>query len=106
MAVFRIARYRVRAAALDSCKEALHTIVDGTNAEPGTLMYLVLQDAEDPTRFIHLSAYRDEAALAQHVAGEPMGTQIREVLQPAMVDAAQFTHYTIVDGKFPATPVS
>ena len=103
MAIFRIARYSLQATAVDGCKSALHTIVDATNAEPGTLMYLVLQDAEDPTGFVHLSVYSDEAALAQHIAGEPMGTQIREVLQPAMVGAPQFTHYTLVDGRLPAT---
>jgi HD superfamily phosphohydrolase len=43
--------------------------------------------------------YADDEALAQHVVSEPMVTTIREVIQPAMVGAPDFTHYTLVDAK-------
>ena len=68
-------------------------------------MYMVLQEAERPSSFIHISAYTDEAALQSHITAEPMATRIREVLEPAIVELVTFTHYTLVDGKFP-TPLS
>src|SRR5215211_5866825 len=105
MTIYRTAHYRVQAEALARCEAAQHIIVEATQAEPGTLLYLVLQDTQDPTRFVHFSVYSDDAALAAHIAGEPMGTQIREVIQPAIVEATEFTHYTLVDGKLPAVPV-
>src|SRR5690348_6799862 len=104
MTIYRTAHYRVQAAAIEGCATAQHAIVEATQGEPGTLLYLVLQDAADPTRFVHISAYRDDEALATHIAGEPMGTQIREVLMPAMVEMSEFTHYTLVDGKLLAAP--
>lgn len=100
MAIFRIARYTLQPDAVDTCTDFIHTTVAATNEqEPGTLMYMVLQEADDPTSFVHISAYADEDALARHVVSEPMLTTIREVIQPAMIGDAQFTHYTLVDAK-------
>ncbi len=62
-------------------------------------MYLVLQEAENPANFVHISAYSDEAALERHVTGEPMLTNIQKVIIPATVGDTLFTHYTVVDAK-------
>jgi quinol monooxygenase YgiN len=100
MAIFRIARYTIRPDAVDTCTDFIHTTVACTkDQEPGTLMYMVLQETDNPTSFVHISAYADDEALAQHVVSEPMVTTIREVIQPAMVGAPDFTHYTLVDAK-------
>ncbi len=101
MTIVRTAQYSVRPETLDACKAAQQAIVETTHAEPGTLMYLVVQNAEDPTHFVHLSAYTDHAALATHVANNLMLAQIRDVLQPAMTGGPQFTLYGLVDGKLP-----
>jgi quinol monooxygenase YgiN len=106
MAIFRIARYTIQSEALDACADFIHTTVACTQErEPGTLMYMVLQETDNPTSFVHISAYADEDALARHVVSEPMLTTIREVIQPAMISDAQFTHYSLVDAKLlTATP--
>ncbi len=100
MAIFRIARYTITPEALAACQDFIHTTVAATKAqEPGTLMYMVLQETDNPASFVHISAYADDAAMAAHSVSEPMLTTIREVIQPAMVEAAQFTHYHLVDAK-------
>jgi quinol monooxygenase YgiN len=103
--IVRTAQYNVRPETLEACKAAQQAIVATTHAEPGTLMYLVLQSADDPTRFVHLSGYTDEAALATHVSNDLMLAQIRDVLTPAMVGEPQFTMYSLVDGKVPEAAV-
>jgi quinol monooxygenase YgiN len=62
-------------------------------------MYLVVQEAENPTNFVHISAYSDEAALERHVTGEPMLTNIKTVIIPATIGETEFIHYRIVDAK-------
>jgi quinol monooxygenase YgiN len=105
MAIFRIARYTIQPEALDACADFIHTTVACTkDNEPGTLMYMVLQETDNPTSFVHISAYADDDALAQHVVSEPMVTTIREVIQPAMLGAPDFTHYTLVDAKLLTAP--
>jgi quinol monooxygenase YgiN len=100
MAIFRIARYTIQPEALDACADFIHTTVACTkDNEPGTLMYMVLQETDNPASFVHISAYADDDALAGHVVSEPMMTTIREVIQPAMTDGPDFTHYTLVDAK-------
>lgn len=102
MAIFRIARYTIRPEAIEACKAVVQATIDYTKAhEPGTLMYMVLQEAEDPTSFVHISAYANDAALRQHVTAEPMTTNFREVLNPAMVVPPTFTHYELMDAKLP-----
>ena len=100
MAIFRIARYTIQPDALAACADFIQTTVAATkDNEPGTLMYMVLQETDNPTSFVHISAYADDDALARHVVSEPMLTTIREVIQPAMVAAPDFTHYTLVEAK-------
>lgn len=62
-------------------------------------MYMVLQEAENPTNFVHISAYSDEAALERHVTGEPMLSNIQRVIVPATVEETVFAHYTLVEAK-------
>ncbi len=82
MTIFRTAKYTIRPEAMEACKEVIRETVAYTKEhEPGTLMYLVLQEAENPANFVHISAYSDEAALERHVTGEPMLTNIQKADQ-------------------------
>lgn len=102
MAIIRIARYAIRPETIEACKKVVQETVEYTRAnEPGTLMYMVLQEAENPANFVHISAYTDESALKQHITAEPMTTNFREILNPAMVAPPEFTHYSLLDAKLP-----
>ena len=100
MAIFRIGRYAVRPDGIESCQQVIHRTVALVKAdEPTTLLYLGLQDTAEPTKFVHISAYTDEAALQRHIQGEAMLQDFRTNLFPFFVDPAVFTHYSLVDGK-------
>lgn len=100
MTIFRTASYTIQPEAMEACKDVIRETVAYTKEhEPGTLMYMVLQETENPTHFVHLSAYSDEEALSQHVTSEPMLTNIKTVINPATIGGTVFTHYAIVDAK-------
>ena len=64
--------------------------------EPGTRLYAAWQQADDPTRFIHLFIFEDEAAHARH--GESAAVrQFESVYRPELADGpVRFTDYVLV----------
>ena len=58
--IHELARYEVRPESLEQCLAAIHEFVAYVRAnEPGALRYEVWQEAEQPTRFVHLFVWRD-----------------------------------------------
>ncbi|MGC2195920.1 MAG: antibiotic biosynthesis monooxygenase [Terriglobales bacterium] len=71
MAIYTIAKYRVRRSGVDKVKRAIEEFVPHVKAnEPGTRLYLAWQQKEDPTRFVHFFIFEDEAALKVHSRSE------------------------------------
>jgi quinol monooxygenase YgiN len=67
VAIFQTAHYQVNPAAVDKVKAAITEFVDYVASnEPGTRMYAAWQQADDPTRFVHLFEFADEAAHQAH----------------------------------------
>ena len=62
MSVYGTARFSVKPEALDRSRSAIEDFVSYVRAsEPGTKLYLSLQDRADPTRFLHVMIFDDEA---------------------------------------------
>jgi quinol monooxygenase YgiN len=71
MAIYTIARYRVRPSGVDKVKRAIEEFVPYVKAnEPGTRMYVAWQEKDDPTRFVHFFIFDDEAAHRLHGQSE------------------------------------
>ena len=70
--------------------------------ESGTEMYLAWQQKDDPTRFLHLFRFKDNAASRLH--GESQAVKNFEaVYRPELVEGdVVFTGYEMVAGKLPA----
>jgi quinol monooxygenase YgiN len=67
MPVYTIAEYQVKAQAVDKVKKAIEDFVRYVKAnEPRTRMYTAWQQQDDPTRFVHLFIFEDEAAHEAH----------------------------------------
>jgi len=65
--IFQTAQYQVKASAVDKVKAAIEEFVAYVAAnEPGSRMYTAWQQADDPTRFVHLFEFADEAAHQAH----------------------------------------
>lgn len=89
----QLARYKVRAEALERCLAAIREFVAYVRAnEPGTLRYEVWQEREDPTRFVHIFTFRDAEAARIH-SESPEVKQFASVLYPECLAPVEFIDY-------------
>ena len=95
--IHELARYEVRPEALDQCLAAIHEFVAYVRThEPGALRYEVWQDAQHPTRFVHLFVWRDEEANRIH--GESAAVKkFAGILYPNCLAPVEFIEYRQVD---------
>ena len=96
-----LARYEVRPEALVQCLSAIHEFVAYVRAnEAGALRYEVWQEAEHPTRFVHIFIWRDEEANRVH--GDSAAVRkFAGVLYPNCLAPVAFTEYTQIDAAEP-----
>ena len=92
-----LARYEVRPEALDTCLAAIREFVAYVRAqEPGALRYEVWQEAEHPTRFVHIFVWKD--AEANRIHGESAAVKkFAGILYPNCLAPVEFIEYTQVD---------
>ena len=103
MPLYQTGGYRVKPGAVDKVKRAIVEFVEYVKKnEPGTEMYLAWQEKADPTRFLHLFRFKDEAAQKKH--GESAAVaKFESVYGPELVGGGVvFTDYAMVSGKMPA----
>lgn len=95
--IHELARYEVRADALDEVLAAIHEFVAYVRTnEPGALRYEVWQDAKHPTRFVHIFVWKDEAANRIH--GESAAVKkFAGILYPKCLAPVEFIEYAQVD---------
>ena len=100
MPIYQTAHYQVNAAAVDRVKQAIAAFVDYVDDnEPGTRMYAAWQQVDDPTRFVHLFIFEDEAAHEAHGRSEAV-RQFEAVYRPELVGGpVVFTDYALVAAK-------
>ena len=100
MPIYQTGGYRVKASAVEKVKQAIKVFVRYVQEnEPGTKMYLAWQEKNDPTRFLHLFIFADEAAQVRH--GESAAVkQFESVYSPESADGdVAFTDYEMITGK-------
>jgi quinol monooxygenase YgiN len=100
MAIYETGAYQVKPSAISKVKKAIDEFVRYVKAnEPGTHMYLVWQEKNDPTRFLHLFIFEDEAAQARHGKSDAV-KKFESVYSPELVGGSVvFTTYEMVAGK-------
>jgi len=81
-------------------KKAIAEFVGYVKAsEPGSPMYLAWQQKTDPTRFVHLFIFADEAAQARHGQSGAV-KRFESVYSPELVGGEViFTDYEMIAGK-------
>ncbi len=95
--IHELARYEVRSEALPTVLAAIHEFVAYVRAnEPGALRYEVWQEAEHPTRFVHLFVWRDEEANRIHGTSAAV-KKFAGILYPQCLAPVEFVTYRQVD---------
>lgn len=93
MRIRQTARYAVEPGSVEAVLEAIRAFVDHVRAnEPGTVTYRVWHEVDEPTRFVHLIEFEDEAARDRHASSEAVA-RFTGVLYPNSVEAVEFTTY-------------
>ena len=100
MPIYQTGGYQVKLSAVNKVKEAIREFVAYVQAnQPGTQMYLAWQEKNDPTRFLHLFIFADEAAQARHGKSEAV-KRFESVYSPELVGGeVVFTDYELISGK-------
>jgi len=95
--IYQTAHYQVNASAVDKVKAAIVEFVDYvTRNEPTTHVYRAWQQADDPTKFVHLFEFADEAAHQVHGSSEAV-RKFESVYGPELVAGpVVFTDYVVV----------
>ena len=97
MTIYQTAHYRVNEAGVAEVKAAIAEFVEYVkNSEPGTRLYAAWQQEDDPTRFVHLFIFEDEAAQAAH-SGSDAVNRFESTYSPHLVGGpVVFTDYVLV----------
>jgi quinol monooxygenase YgiN len=100
MPIYQLAQYQVKPAAVDKVKRAIEEFVRYIQAnEPGTQVYLAWQQQDDPTRFVHIFKFADEAAMDTHSKSNEVH-RFESVYTPELVSkGVDFVDYNWVAGK-------
>jgi quinol monooxygenase YgiN len=95
--IHELARYEVRPESLAQCLAAIHEFVAYVRAqESGAVRYEVWQEAEHPTRFVHIFVWRDAEANRLH--GESAAVKkFAGILYPNCLAPVEFIEYKQVD---------
>jgi quinol monooxygenase YgiN len=94
--VAKTAAFAVRPESLARCEEVIREFVDGVRSEePGTRLYVSLHEARDPTRFVHVMVFDDEAAEAAHRDAERT-RRFTAALYPHTLEGVAFTDCSLV----------
>jgi len=95
--IHELARYEIRPDALEEVLAAINEFVAYVRAnESGALRYEVWQEADRPTRFVHIFVWRDEGANRLH--GESAAVKkFAGILYPKCLAPVEFITYKQID---------
>src|SRR5579859_6094279 len=100
MPIYETGAYQVKPEAVAMVKKAIEEFVRYIQSnEPGSRMYLAWQHKDDPTRFIHLFIFADEAARKRHGQSDAV-RKFESVYSPELVGGdVVFTQYEMIAGR-------
>jgi len=104
MPIYQTGGYQVKPSGINKVKQAIKEFVGYVQKnEPGTHMYLAWQQTDDPTRFLHLFIFEDEAAQVRHGQSEAV-RDFESIYTPELVgEEVTFTDYVMIAGKLPGS---
>lgn len=92
--IFITAKFRVRPEDADRWPQIAAEFTEATRSEPGCLWFDWSRSVEDPTEYVLVEAFRDEAAGGAHV-GSAHFAAARQSLPPHLAETPRIVHVTI-----------
>jgi quinol monooxygenase YgiN len=96
MPICKMARFRVKREAVRQCTAAIREFVTYVKAhEPGTRLYISLQDPRDRTRFLHVMVFKNAAAERQHHASAA-AKKLTNLIYPQAIELPEFVDLRLI----------
>jgi len=96
MPIYMTARFEAQKDALEICKQTIQEFVEYVRVnEPDTILYISLQEKENPTRFLHYFIFRDEQAREIHSNSDAVD-RFTSVLYPNLIAPVEFMEYVVL----------
>ncbi|MDQ3306757.1 MAG: antibiotic biosynthesis monooxygenase [Actinomycetota bacterium] len=92
--IFITAKFRVRAEHADRWPQIADAFTQATRREPGCLWFDWSRSVEDPTEYVLIEAFRDDAAGAAHVQSEHF-KDAQRTLPPHLSEVPRIVHTAI-----------
>ncbi len=92
--IFITAKFRVRPEHAGDWPAITRSFTEATRAEPGCLWYDWSRSLDDPTEYVLVEAFADDAAAVQHVTGDHFKTAQKE-LPPYLVETPRIINFTV-----------
>ena len=92
--IFITATFRVRPEDADAWPEISRSFTEATRAEAGCLWFQWSRSLDDPTQYVLVEAFRDDAAGSAHVTSEHFATAQRE-LPPHLAETPRIVSVTV-----------
>ena len=80
---------------IDATRDALTALVAPTQAEAGCISYHLYQSTEDPTEFVTVEEWEDQAAIDNHFTTEHIGAALAAAPEILAADP-KIISYTLV----------
>ena len=95
-----IVKVSVRADKLEQFLGEVNLAIEATRKEAGVTRYELVQSVEEPTTFLMIEEYEDEAALAAHSETEHM-RRLLAVLGTMVAGPPEGTRYNVTSAEVP-----
>ncbi len=96
MPIYMTARFKVKPESREKCQQAIRDFIAYIQAnEPETRLYESVQEAADPTSFLHYFIFENEAARDRHRTSDGV-KRFTDILYPELLAPVEFTEYTII----------
>jgi quinol monooxygenase YgiN len=95
MPIYMTAKFEVKKEALEICKQTIQEFVNYVRVnESDTILYISLQEKDNPARFLHYFIFRDESARDIHSNSDAVN-RFTSVLYPNLLAPVEFTEYAV-----------
>jgi quinol monooxygenase YgiN len=92
--IFITAKFSVRPEDADRWPEIARSFTEATRAEPGCLWFDWSRSVDDPTEYVLVEAFRDDAAGGAHVSSDHFKAAQRD-LPPHLAATPQIVNFSI-----------
>ena len=91
-----VARIKAKAESVDVVREGLTSLLESTRAEPGCILYELMQNEADPTDFTFYEEWTNAAALEAHAQSEHLRSTFAK-LDGHLEAPADVRRYSYID---------